>query len=210
MNLCNAATCSNKWRAEPNGGTVHAADASLHGDGDGLKEQQKWRFMVLSCIDTAEVILSDWWIYKVNQCFIMKMYIQDKYIDIVLIHSCNPAVLVAASEGGGGSRRRRKPARNRIVSLSYLFPIQTVTKLLTTSQGLKAPWGRPPKGKGLTLLRQDTCTCPGPSTIIGIWQGFLTNQPKIGFCSFSPETEIYIYTYIGVTKAAGLNENETN
>ena len=62
VNLCNAATCSNKWRAEPNGGTVHAADASLHGDGDGLKE--KWRFMVLSCIDTVEVILSDWWIYK--------------------------------------------------------------------------------------------------------------------------------------------------
>ena len=121
--------------------------------------------MVLSCIDTVEVILSDWWIYKGNRCFIMKLYIQDKYIDIVLIHSCNPAVLVAASEGGGGSRRRRKPARNRIVSLSYLFPIQTVTKLLTTSQGLKAPWGRPPKGKGLTLLRQDTCSCPGPSTI---------------------------------------------
>ena len=46
-----------------------------------------------------------------------------------MLHSCSPAASVAEAEGGGKSRRRGRPARNCIVSFSYLFRIPTACHL---------------------------------------------------------------------------------
>ena len=103
--------------------------------------------------------------------------------------------LVSRGEGRVGGERGRPEIASfspSHISSQFQLPLTYLPTIFQGPQGLKARRGGPPKGKGRTLLRQDTCSCPGPSTIIGIWQGFLTNQPKIGFCLFSPETEIYI------------------
>ena len=55
--------------------------------------------------------------------------ILDSESAIGLIHSCSAAASVAEAEGGGKSRRRVRPARNCIVSFSYLFRIPTACHL---------------------------------------------------------------------------------
>ena len=83
-----------------------------------------------------------------------------------MISSCNPAASAADSEGGGKRSRRRSPARTCIVPFSYLSRIPTASHLFADHfqgpQGLKG--GGPGEGKCHSLLRQDTCRRPGPSS----------------------------------------------
>ena len=83
-----------------------------------------------------------------------------------MISSCNPAASADDSEGGGKRSRRRSPARTCIVPFSYLSQIPTASHLFADHfqgpQGLKG--GGPGEGKCHSLLRQDTCRRPGPSS----------------------------------------------
>ena len=83
-----------------------------------------------------------------------------------MISSCNPAASADDSEGGGKRSRRRSPARTCIVPFSYLSRIPTASHLFADHfqgpQGLKG--GGPGEGKCHSLLRQDTCRRPGPSS----------------------------------------------
>ena len=80
--------------------------------------------------------------------------------------------------GGEGGRPEIASFSTSHISSQFQLPLPYLPTIFQGPQGLKARRGGPPKGKGRTLLRQDTCSCPGPSTIIGICQGFLTNRPK--------------------------------
>ena len=104
--------------------------------------------------------------------------------------------LVSRGEGRVGGERGRPEIASfspSHISSQFQLPLTYLPTIFQGPQGLKARRGGPPKGKGRTLLRQDTCSCPGPSTIIGICQGFLTNQPKRILFVFPWNWNIFIF-----------------